>query len=56
MNRVVRTHKLKLRRETVRRLTRTLTEQHLAKVLGGSEGDGGPALVSIPTSCTEPVG
>jgi hypothetical protein len=44
--------KLTLHKETLRRLTRELTERQLANVLGGSAGDGGAMYVPTDTGCT----
>ena len=50
MNRSSPTKKLTLRKETLRRLTRELTEQQLAKVFGGSDADRGPNQVKTNTN------
>lgn len=51
MNRVGGTKKLTLHRETLRRFTRELTEQQLAKALGG-DPDCGPNQVKTNTNIT----
>jgi len=49
MNRTGRKKKLTLHKEALRRLSFRLTEQQLANVLGGTEGDGGPMDVCTRT-------
>lgn len=51
MKHVSGTKKLTLHKETLRRFTRELTEQQLAKVLGGDAADGGP--MQIPRTTVE---
>lgn len=51
MNRVDRRKKLTLHKESLRHLTRPLTEHQLVRVLGGTDYGGGMHIV-IPTPTT----
>lgn len=52
MNRLARTKKLTLHKESVRRLTREIGPRELARALGGSDSDdGGGMHVPIVTHC-----